>query len=43
MDRDILRPGYRLSEEIPIVVSHSPKLIVDYLCMPLCVDMLLLS
>ena len=51
MDRDILRPGWScfrskrfgLSDEIPRVVSHSPELIVDYLCVTLCVDMLLLD
>ena len=47
MDRDILRPEspcfgskiFGLSEEIPIVVSHSPELTVDCLR----VDMLLLD
>ena len=47
MDRDILRPRwpyfqfqkFGLSEEIPRVVSHSPELAMDYLC----VDMLLLD
>ena len=51
MNRDILRPGCRvfgskrlgLSEEIPRVVSHSPKLTVDCLCVALSVNMLLLD
>ena len=51
MDRDTLRPGWPcfqfqrlgLSEEIPRVVSHSPELTVDCLCVALCVDMLLLD
>ena len=32
-----------LSEEILRVVSHNPELIVDYLCVALCVDMLFLD
>ena len=52
MDRDILRPEWQcvfsskrfgLSKEIPILVSHSPELTVDCLCVALCVDMLLLG
>ena len=34
---------FGLSKEIPIVVSHSPELTVDCLCVALCVDMLLLG
>ena len=34
---------FRLSEEILRVVSHSPKLIVDLLCVALSVNMLLLD
>ena len=51
MDRDILRPRWPCfgskrfgpSEEILRVVPHSPKLVVDCLCVALCVDMLFLD
>ena len=51
MDRDILRPRwpffgskrFGLSEKIPRVVSHSPVLTVDCLCVALSVNMLFLD